>query len=158
MFKKITAIAFTSVVVLGIPAQSARPVPQNVQNRGAIHLQNGRLYLNGKLIHKDFSLTQTRFSYLYFYVPSCGLFTVSDREFDGATQSGTFAGQDLSFSVNDLNVMLKSTSQILANESSPAWIKFDPEFKLDVKSVMLGYGDKERSPYEWADKMRKDRQ
>ena len=48
-----------------------------------------------------------------------------------------FAGQDLSFSVNGLDLALKSSSQILGEESSPAWIKFDPDFKLDVKSVMF---------------------
>ncbi|HYJ87666.1 MAG TPA: hypothetical protein VEW46_16505 [Pyrinomonadaceae bacterium] len=157
MLKKFTAIAFTSVVMLGIPAQSAKPTPQDVQNGAAIQLQNGQLYLNGKLIHKGFSVMQTRFSYLYFYVPSHGLFTISSREFDGATQSGTFEGPALSFNVNDLNLELKSSSQILAGETSPAWIKFDPDFKLDVKSVMLGYGDKEKAPYEWPDQLRKNR-
>ena len=157
MLKKFTAIAFTSVVFLGIPAQSAQPVAQEIRNTSAIHLQKGQLYLNGKLIHKGFSVMQTRFSYLYFYIPAHGLFTVSNREFEGATQNGMFAGQNLSFSVNDLNVALKSSSQILA-ESSPAWIKFDPDFKLDVKSVMLGYGDKERAPYEWPDQIRKNRE
>jgi hypothetical protein len=155
MLKKFTVIAFTAVVALGVPAQSARPTPQNAWIQ-EIHLQNGQLYLNQKLIYKGFSVMQTRFRYLYFYVPQHGLFIVSDREFEGATQSGAFDGQHLSFSVNDLNLALKSSSQILAAETSPAWIKFDPDFKLDVKSVMLGYGDKERAPYEWPDQIRKN--
>jgi hypothetical protein len=157
MLKNVTAIAFSTVVMLGIPAQSAKPAPQEVQNPAAIHLQNGRLYLNGKLIHRGFSVVQTRFSYLYFYVPSHGLFTISSREFDGATQSGTFEGQALSFNVNDLNLELKSSSQILAGETLPAWIKLDPDFKLDIESVMIGYGDKEKAPYEWPDQLRKNR-
>ena len=158
MFKKLTAIAFTSVVVFGVPAQSAQPAPQTVHDSVAIHVQNGRIYLNGKLIHKGFSLTQTRFVYLYFYVPAHGLFTVSNRQFEGALQTGTFAGQALSFNVNDMNVALKSSSQILAEESSPAWVKFDPNFKLDVESVMLGYGDTEKAPYDWPDQIRKNQQ
>jgi hypothetical protein len=158
MLKKFTVIAFTSVVVAsGVPVQPAPPVPQETQNTSAIHLSKGQLFLNGKLIHKGFSVMQTRFTYLYFYVPEHGLFTVSNREFDGAMQNGMFAGQDLSFSVNGLELMLKSSSQILAEGSSVAWIKFDPNFKLDVKSVMLGYGDKEKAPYEWPDQIRKKR-
>ncbi len=159
MFKTFTVIAFTSVVVAsGVPAQPAPPVTQEIQNRSSIHLNKGQLFLNGKLIHANFSVTQTRFSYLYFFVPEHGLFTVSNREFEGAMQNGMFAGSDLSFSVNGLDVMLKSSSQILGEESSAAWIKFDPDFKLDVKSVMLGYGDKEKAPYEWPDQIRKKRE
>ena len=156
MLKKFSVMAFTSVMVVSaVPAQPAPPVTQEIQNRSAIHLNKGQLFLNGKLIHKNFSVMQTRFSYLYFFVPEHGLFTVSNRQFEGAMQSGMFSGSDLSFSVNGLDIMLKSSSQILGEESSAAWIKFDPDFKLDVKSVMLGYGDKEKAPYEWPDQIRK---
>ena len=109
MLKKFTVMALTSVVAGSVvPAQPAQPVTQEIQNRSAIHLNKGRLFLNGKLIHKNFSVMQTRFSYLYFFVPDHGLFTVSNREFEGAMQNGMFAGTDLSFSVNGLDVMLKS--------------------------------------------------
>ena len=159
MLKKFTVIAFTSaVMVSAVPAQPAQPVTQELQSRSAIHLNKGQLFLNGKLIHKNFSVIQTRFSYLYFFVPEYVLFTVSNREFEGAMQNGMFAGSDLSFSVNGLDVVLKSSSQILGEESAAAWIKFDPDFKLDVKSVMLGYGDKERAPYVWPDQIRKNRE
>ncbi len=156
MFKKFTALAFSSAIVFGFsapPVSSAVTAPQ-----GTIHLQNGQIYLNGELIHKGFSVIQTRFAYLYFYVPAHGLFTVSNEEFDGASQQGAFSNRELSFTVNGLDIVLKSTSQILADESSPAWIKFDPNFKLDVKSVMLGYGDKEKAPYEWPDQIRKNQE
>lgn len=159
MLKKFTVIAVTSVVVVStVPARPAQSVTQEIQNTSAIHLNKGQLFLNGKLIHKNFSVMQTKFSYLYFFVPEHGLFTVSNREFEGAMQSGMFAGTDLTFSVNGLDVQLKSSSQILGEESAAAWIKFDPDFKLDVKSVMLGYGDKERAPYEWPDQIRKKRE
>jgi len=158
MLKKVSAFALTTLVVIGIPAPSVKPMPQSQQGIQGIRLQNGRLYLNQELIYKNFSVVQTRFRYLYFYVPQHGLFTVSNSEFEGAIQNGTFEGQNLNFSVNDLNIALKSSSQILGEESSPAWVKFDPNFKLDVKSVMFGYGDKERSPYDWPDQIRKNQQ
>lgn len=157
MLKKFTAIAFTSAMVFGFSASPANTAVQDLQNGAAIHLQNGQLYLNGELIHKGFSVMQTRFAYLYFYVPERGLFTVSNHEFEGAMQLGTFDQQKLSFTVNGLDLELKSSSPILA-DASPAWVKFDPNFKLDVKSVMLGYGGKEKAPYDWPDQIRKNQQ
>jgi|GEM_PF-2824531 len=158
MLKKLSAFALTTMVVIGIPAPSVKPMPQTLSNIHGIRLQNGRLYLNQELIYKDFSLVQTSFRYLYFYVPQHGLFTVSNREFEGAAQTGVFEGAALNFTVNDLNITLKSSSQILPEDSSPAWTKFDPNFKIDAKSVIFGYGDKERSPYDWPDQLRKLKQ
>jgi len=158
MFKKVSAFALTTMVAIGIPAQAVKPMPQTTSQTQGIHLQNGKLYLNQELIYKDFSLVQTHFRYLYFYVPQHGLFTVSNREFQDAAQSGSFEGPTLNFAVNGMNIQLKSTSQILPGDASPAWIKFDPNFKLDVKSVMFGYGDKERAPYDWPDQIRKNQQ
>jgi hypothetical protein len=145
-------------MVFGFSTGPVKTVAQDVQNGAAIHLQNGQLYLNGELIHKGFSVMQTRFAYLYFYVPERGLFTVSNHEFEGAMQLGTFNQRELSFSVNGLDLVLKSSSQILADDSTPAWVKFDPNFKLEVKSVMLGYGGKEKAPYDWPDQIRKNQQ
>jgi hypothetical protein len=158
MFKKFTAIAFTGAMVFGFSAEPATTSAQDVQKSAAIHLQNGQLYLNGELIHKSFTVMQTRFAFLYFYIPERGLFTVSNQEFEGAMQLGTFDQRKLSFTVNGLDLELKSSSQILADDASPAWVKFDPNFKLDVKTVMLGYGDKEKAPYEWPDQIRKNQQ
>jgi hypothetical protein len=158
MFKKFTAIAFSGAMVFGFSAEPVTTPAQDAQREPAIHLQNGQLYLNGELIHKGFSVMQTRFAYLFFYVPERGLFTVSNHEFEGAIQQGTFNQRELSFTVNGLDLVLKSSSRILADDSSPAWVKFDPNFKLDVKSVMLGYGDKEKAPYEWPDEIRKNHQ
>ena len=156
MFKKFTAIVFTGAMLFGLSTEPVTTVAQDVQREPAIHLKNGQLYLNGELIHKGFSVMQTRFAYLFFYVPERGLFTVSSHQFEGAIKQGTFNQRELSFTVNGLDLVLKSSSQILANDSSPAWVKFDPDFKLEVKSVMLGYGDKEKAPYEWPDQIRKN--
>ena len=158
MLKKVSAFALTTMVVIGIPAQAVKPMPQTTTQTQGIHLQNGRLYLNEELIYKNFTVVQTRFRFLYFYVPQRGLFTVSNREFEDATQSGSFDGQTLNFAVDGMNVVLKSSSQILPGDASPAWIRFDPNFKLDVKSVMFGYGDKEKAPYDWPDQIRKNQQ
>lgn len=156
MFRKITAGAFIALAFTMTQAQTS-VTTGGAERAQEIRVQGGRLYVNGELVHKGFSVTQDHFNYLYFYVPERGLFTVSNREFDGATQAGAFEGEALSFNVGGLDVALKSSSTILKEESSPAWVRFDPDFKLDVKSVMFGYGDKEKAPYEWPDQIRKNR-
>jgi hypothetical protein len=156
MFKRVTAGAFIALALTMTQAQTSVTVGGGEPTQ-EIRLQGGRLYVNGELVHKGFSITQDHFNYLYFYVPERGLFTVSNREFDGATQAGTFEDETLSFNVGGFDVSLKSSTPILKEESSPAWVKFDPDFKLDVKSVMFGYGDKEKAPYEWPDQLKKNR-
>ena len=158
MFKKLTAVAFTVAMVFVLSAASLNTVAQETQSATAIHIQNGQLYLNGELIHKSFTVMQTRFAFLYFYIPERGLFTISNQEFEGAMQQGTFNQSELSFNVNGLDLLLTSSSPILADGSAPAWVRFDPNFKLDVKSVMLGYGNKEKAPYDWPDQIRKNQQ
>lgn len=157
-FKLFTAGAFTALAVTVASAQQTS-VSVHTGGHGAqeINLRNGRLYVESGLVHEGFSLSQDRFRFLYFYVPARGLFTVSNREFEGAAQSGNFEGDTLSFSVNGIDVKLKSSSQILREGSSPAWVKLDSEFKLDLKSVMFGYGDKEKAPYAWPDQIKKNR-
>ncbi|MDT5294701.1 MAG: hypothetical protein QOJ76_1581 [Acidobacteriota bacterium] len=156
-FKMFTAGAFTVLAFTTVAAQPPAPVTQESERAQQIHLQNGRLYVNQELVHKGFSVMQDRFTFLYFYVPSRGLFTVSNREFEGAAEDGAFQGDTLSLSVGGIDVALKSSSQILKEEASPAWVKFDPEFKLDINSVMFGYGNKEKAPYEWPAQIKKNR-
>jgi hypothetical protein len=156
-FKLFTAGAFTAIAVTVASAQTSVSVHTGGRGAQEINLRNGQLYVDQGLIHKGFSVSQDHFRYLYFYVPARGLFTVSNREFDGAAQSGTFEGNTLSFSVSGIDVKLESSSQILREGASPAWVKFDSEFKLDLKSVMFGYGDKEKAPYAWPDQIKKNR-
>jgi len=156
-FKMFTVGAFTVLAFTTGSAQSSAFIIQDAERAQEIHLQNGRLYVNQELVHKGFSLMQDRFTFLYFYVPSRGLFTVSNREFEGAAQDGAFQGDTLSLNVGGIEVTLKSSSRILKEEASLAWVKFDPEFKLDVKSVMFGYGNKEKAPYAWPDQIKKNR-
>jgi hypothetical protein len=119
-----------------------------------MHLQNGRILIDDKVVHHGFNINKDHFRYLYFYVPARGLFIVSDSQFDGATEAGGFNGRALSFRVDGSNVRVEGSTRILSDSAASAWVKFDPAFTLDVKSVMLGYGDKESTPYEWPNQLR----
>lgn len=57
-----------------------------------------------------------------------GIFKVAPRQFDGGIQSGKIDGNTLSFRINQLNVKLSSTSEILPGTSNaPIWVKHTAE-------------------------------
>lgn len=139
----ITTLAMsTSAMPTGSAAQKANQ-PQKLR------LLNGRLFINEKQVHEGFSVIRDHFRYLFFYIPSHGLFIISDAQFDGASRSGSFKGHTLSFRLDDVNVKVESSSQILSKSMAPAWVKFDPNVKLKVNSVVVGYGDQEKAAYDW---------
>ncbi|SRR6266849_2095853 len=77
-----------------------------------------------------------------------GLFIVSSSEFDHAVQSGRFENREMKFDVPGIAFKLVAARSILEN-SRPAWVRYDPGFTLDVKTLMFGYGDSESAPYDW---------
>ncbi|MBD0373747.1 MAG: hypothetical protein ICV60_23145 [Pyrinomonadaceae bacterium] len=157
MLKKFVLIAVTAAAVVSVSAQPTNFTPQETDRARSLHLSNGRLYVNGELVFKNFSIGQSDFKYLFFYVPSRGLFIISDHQFEGSVQGGTFEGRTLSLRVGDIDLKVESSVPLLRGEQSAAWVKFDSNFKLDVKSVMFGYGDKETMPYAWPEQIRKNR-
>ncbi len=126
------------------------------EGKQSIHLKDGRLFVNDELVNKGFSVNSDSFRYLFFYVPARGLFIISNAPFDGATERGAFKGSSLSFDVADLKVRIDSATQVLDVESAPVWVKFDPSFNLNVKSVIFGYGDKESAPYDWPNQIKQN--
>ncbi|HEY6330999.1 MAG TPA: hypothetical protein VI756_16830 [Blastocatellia bacterium] len=150
MFKLFTSVMFAGVLGSGIVGSSQSQVAPN-----GIHLNSGRLYLDGNLQHEGFTINQSEFKFLFFYIPGEGLFTVSDQEFKGALKAGLFEDRTISFRVDDKDVKIESASPILDVGTAPCWAKYDPGFKLDIKSVMIGYGGKEDAPYDWPNQIKK---
>ena len=146
----------TVTVVTAVASSATAQVSETEKQQRRIHLQNGRLFVDDKLVHQGFSINKDHFRFLYFYLPGRGLFIVSDTQFEGASESGSFNHSTLSFRVDGAEVRIESSSRILSS-SVAAWVKFDPSFKLDLKSVMLGYGDKESAPYDWPNQLRENR-
>lgn len=150
-------IIITVTVVTAAAAAASGQASEAINQQRRLHLQNGRLSVDGKLVHQGFSITQAHFRFLYFYVPARGLYIVSDAPFEGAGESGSFHGSVLAFRLDSAEVRIESSSKILSGPTSSAWVKFDPSFKLDLQSVMLGYGDKESAPYDWPNQLRENR-
>lgn len=114
-----------------------------------LHLQNGKIIIDGQEQRGTFSTHLSDFKFLYFYVPGRGLFIISDKQFGRAIQSGAFEDRQLHFDISGIEFKLTSSRQILDEVSKPVWVDYDPSFALDVKSIMFGYGDRESAPYDW---------
>ncbi len=157
MKKAMLVTFFTVAATFGVSAQSTQTgFTFNTGDTPAFMLQNAELFVNDKLIKDGFSVSQTNFNFLYIYVPEKGLFTISKKEFDGASQKGRFNGRNLSFEIEDVFVNLNSSSVILKDVSSPAWIRYDAKFKLATDAVIIGYGDKENTPNDWKKQIKAD--
>lgn len=144
-----TAAQAESTKVAVITAHPCSVASTDRHQAGMISVQNGRLLINGKLESRDFSLMVDSFGYLFFYIPARGLFIISDASFEGAAECGAFKDDTLSFQVGDIDVRMESSSTILKDGNSRAWVKFDPDFKLEMQAVVIGYGDKATDPYNW---------
>ena len=112
-------------------------------------MSEGQIFINGQAQPGSFSVSKTDFKFLYFYVPSQGLFILSNTQFAGGIEAGIFERRQLHFSVTGIEFILVSLSSILGKTSEPAWVRFDPNFKLNLQSIMFGYGDRESTPYDW---------
>lgn len=152
----LTAVAIgTTAVASNYQYSFAADAPAYTSSeKSALSVQNGKISVNGEVVHDGFSVMQSEFNFIYFYVPAKGLFTISDREFAGASQSGNFSGKKLSFDVDGISVELKSDSAILSKDDSDAWVKLDKEFSLKTDAVVFGYGSTEETPYKWKSQMK----
>lgn len=119
------------------------------EDNDAMHLQSGKVFINERAQPGTYSAVMTHFKFLYFYVPESGLFIVSGSEFDHAVQSGSFEDREMKFNVPGIAFKLVAAGSILEQNSRPAWVRFDPSFTLNVKTIMFGYGDSESAPYDW---------
>jgi hypothetical protein len=148
MNTSVTALA-TTLFLMTSTALAGGGISLSPSGAESIHLQDGRLLIGGKTVVENLSLAQTRFSYLFIYVPDFGLLTIATREFPGAARSGRFGARRLDLTVDDLNVRIESRTPILERGEAPAWVLADRNYALQVKSVMVGYGDNESAPQAW---------
>jgi hypothetical protein len=140
-------------VAIAAPVSTA--LTQDIRSESAIHLSGGKVFINGEEQSGTYSVYKNNFKFLYFYVPSHGLFIVSNKPFDDGAEVGTFQRRQLQFELSGIDFKLLASRSILGKESHPAWVRYDPNFRLKVDSIMFGYGDKESQPYEWPNQIGK---
>ena len=158
MKKKMTsgAVCIASTLLLTMVGgvthgHQVAPMQSPEQSNQGIRISGGKLLLDGETALEGFSLIQSRFSFLFFYVPEQGLWTISAHEFDGAVEAGSFRGSEIEINLEAISLQVESSAPILSRSETPAWIKLDRSFALDAESVRFGYGGRERAPYGWQD-------
>jgi hypothetical protein len=151
--------AFTTILLLMTVATAVDRVasasPPAVGE--GIQIQSGKLLIGDQPVLNSFSLVQSKFAYLFIYVPHHGLITVSSREFPGAREAGRFVERLLEMRAGDLGIRLESATPILRSGEAAAWVAVDTSYSLTVESVMVGYGDDARAPYAWERYVRSNR-
>ena len=145
MFRSMRHKVFLAMICLcgGLISAEAKTQAQG------IHLSNGKLYNSGERLPGTFSLIQSKFEYLYVYVPDRGLFVIANHAFGGAEQAGAFEGRELKLETAGIQFSLHSSQNLLGHDPEPAWVKYDSTFATDKPVVVLGYGDTDNAPYEW---------
>lgn len=114
-----------------------------------MHLFDGRLYVDQRLMLDSFSVIRTHQGYLFFYIPDFGLVTIGTSEFPGAQSSGGFNGSTIKFAVHGKNFLIEASKVILSDGDSPAWVRVDTSYSIETKSPMVGYGNSLTTPYHW---------
>lgn len=122
-----------------VPPRDA-PAPVPVQPP-ALNLRDARLYLDGAAVFGPFSVRQSRFGYLYLYVPGRGLYTIGAAAFEGAALAGGFRGRSLAFDAGGAALRIESRTPILGSGDHEAWVRHEPGIQLNVQGVVYGYGD-----------------
>jgi hypothetical protein len=120
----------------------------------AMHLLDGKLYVDDALVLGDFSVTRTGRGFLFFYIPEFGLVTVATAAFSGAESSGSVEGSSMRFSAHGKDFLIDASQSILNDEHSPVWVRVDTNYALETKSPMVGYGDDPATPYHWPRQVR----
>ncbi|HEU4453940.1 MAG TPA: hypothetical protein VFR81_12815 [Longimicrobium sp.] len=117
-----------------------------------LNLVDARLHVDGEVVFGPFSVQQSRFGYLYLYLPGRGLYTIGAGPFEGARPSGGFRGRSLAFSAGGAELRIDSRTPILGSGDSDAWVRHDPDFTLNVQGVLYGYGDHPSVAEQWLER------
>lgn len=149
----------TAMVATGLQLGSGLAVVQAstpAARSSEVHISSGRLFLDGEQVAENLSLVQSRFGFLFFYLPGFGLVTVSDHPFPDAVVAGRFDGPVLEVELGGRTLRLDSAVDILGSEGVAAWAQLDPGFTLDTDSATFGYGDDRDAPKDWRKYVHRD--
>ncbi|WP_103664493.1 M56 family metallopeptidase [Gracilimonas amylolytica] len=127
------SIAFLLLMIVGITlpiACSDLRGPEVVSNEELentqISIRDAALSINGiSLDNKNLKNVSTGgLGSIIIMTGEYGAFNIAPRPFDGAIKTGEIEGNNLSFKINELNVELRSSSEILSGISnSSLWVK-----------------------------------
>lgn len=139
-----------TLVAAGFVATSASAQSVNVGfGHVELNVVDAHLFIDGQKVFGPFTVRQETAGFLFFYVPGRGLYTIGAERFEGARQSGEFQGRRLEMEVSGARVRLESATRMLGRRTQDAWVRYQPDFKLNVQGVMYGYGDDPSAAERW---------
>lgn len=137
------SIFFLLLMVIGITlpiACSDLRGPEIISNEELentqINIQDATLTVNGvSLDNQNFKdISAGGLGAISILAGEYGIFKVAPRQFDGGTKTGKIEGNNLSFKINELNVELNSSSEILKGISnSSLWVSHNREIAEATK-------------------------
>lgn len=92
-------------------------------------LQSAKITINGINVNEDLenNASVTGLGAFLLNTQEHGIFKIAPRQFDGGIQSGNISDNTISFKLNQLDVEIISSSQILSIQSnSPVWVQHLP--------------------------------
>lgn len=143
--KVIVTLLATGVLAASASAQQAAVRVGDAE----LNLVDARLFIDGHQVFGPFTLQQEKAGYLFFYVAGRGLYTIGAERFEGARPAGEFRGRTLEVEVAGARVRLESVTRMLGRRPHDAWVRYQPDFKLNVQGVMYGYGDDPSAAERW---------
>ncbi|MFD2531915.1 TonB family protein [Gracilimonas halophila] len=130
------SIAFLLLMIVGITLPIAcsdlrgtEDVSNEELENTQIIIQDAKLSVNGvPLDDKNLkNVSAGGLGSIIIMTGEYGAFNIAPRQFDGAIKTGKIAGNKISFKINELNVELNSSSEILSGISnSSLWVKHVP--------------------------------
>jgi hypothetical protein len=132
-----------------LAARSLFARDQAAPRKRPIHISEGKLRIEGADLQFSFSLHTDAFRFMYFYIPDRGLLTISHAPFTDAQQAGEFIAEKMSFDIPGISGSIESSTPMFDEERVPVFARWDSAYRLNVDSVMFGYGDSDRAPYDW---------
>ncbi|MEX0720230.1 MAG: M56 family metallopeptidase [Balneolaceae bacterium] len=102
-----------------------------------LELQNVEAFVNDIELNSTFngSVSTTGLGALLINAKEYGIFKIAPRRFEGGIQAGKIEGNSISFKINELNVEIRSSSQIISNfDESSIWIE---HISVDTKSFSI---------------------
>lgn len=139
-----------TLLAAGVLATSASAQSVSVGfGQAELNVVDAHLFIDGRKVFGPFTIRQQTAGFLFFYVPGRGLYTIGAEPFAGARQAGEFQGRALEVEVAGARVRLESATRMLGRRPRDAWVRYQPDFTLNVQGVMYGYGDDPSAAERW---------
>ncbi len=128
-----------------------RPVGVQLLKMHPAFVKDGTLQIDGWNGEARLNYDIQDFHFLYVSVPRLGTVIISSGAFPGGEQQTSgFTDKVLDVRINDHDIQLITAKPILGKDgTAPAWVKLDPNYIVDRRYPVFGYGRTLNEPFDW---------